>query len=199
MGEPPDYEPDPDQSIAALAARAGVDPSEYLYDLLLQDEGRELLLRPLLGYTHFTQDPIREMILHPTSALGLGDGGAHCGVICDASIETYMLTHWVRDRSRGERLPLELVIRKMTSDTASLYGLEDRGVLAPGKKGDVNVIDLDGLTLHKPEMIYDLPGGARRLIQKADGYDATIVSGQVIMRNGEETGARPGALVRGAR
>jgi N-acyl-D-aspartate/D-glutamate deacylase len=199
LGEPPDYEPDADQSIAALAERAGVDPSAYLYDLLLQDEGRELLLRPLLGYTHFTQDPIREMILHPTSALGLGDGGAHCGVICDASIETYMLTHWVRDRSRGERLPIELVIRKMTSDTASLYGLNDRGVLAPGKKGDVNVIDLDGLTLHKPEMIYDLPGGARRLIQKADGYDATIVSGQVIMRNGEETGARPGALVRGAR
>jgi N-acyl-D-amino-acid deacylase len=199
LGEPPDYEPDPDQSIAALAQRAGADPSEYLYDLLLQDDGRELLLRPLLGYSRFTQDPIREMILHPTSALGLGDGGAHCGVICDASIETYMLTHWVRDRSRGERLPLELVIRKMTSDTASLYGLGDRGELAPGKKGDVNVIDFDALTLHKPEMVYDLPGGARRLIQKADGYDATVVSGEVIMRHGEETGARPGRLVRGAR
>jgi N-acyl-D-aspartate/D-glutamate deacylase len=199
LGEPPDYEPAPDQSIGELAKRAGADPTEYLYDLLLENEGRELLLRPLLGYSNFTQDPIREMVMHPASALGLGDGGAHVGAICDASIETYMLTHWVRDRSRGERLPLELVVRKMTSDTASLYGLEDRGVLAPGMRGDVNVIDLDGMVLHRPEMVYDLPGGARRLLQHADGYDATIVAGEVIMREGADTGARPGQLIRGAR
>jgi N-acyl-D-amino-acid deacylase len=199
LGEPPDYEPAQDQCLMALSERAGVDPLEYLYDALLENDGRELLLRPLLGYSYFTQDPIREMVLHPATALGLGDGGAHVGAICDASIETYMLTHWVRDRSRGERLPLELVIRKMTSDTASLYGLCDRGELVAGKRADVNVIDHAGLVLHRPEMVYDLPAGARRLLQSADGYKATIVAGEIIRRDGADTGARPGRLLRGAR
>jgi N-acyl-D-aspartate/D-glutamate deacylase len=156
------------------------------------------LVRPLLGYSNFSFEPIREMLLHPTTALGLGDGGAHVGAICDASIETTMLVHWARDRTRGAKLPLELVVRKMTSDTASLYGLNDRGVLASGYRADVNVIDFKNLRLDQPKMVHDLPGGARRLLQKADGYRSTFVAGTEVMHNGVDTGARPGQLVRGA-
>ena len=196
LGNPPDYEPGPDQSIDAMARRAGVDADEMLYDQLLEADGRELLYRPLLGYSNGNFDPIYDMLMHPATALGLSDGGAHCGVICDASMPTTMLTHWARDRSRGQRLTMEAAVRKMTSDTAALFGFSDRGVLKVGMKADVNVIDHANLTLHRPEMVFDLPAGARRLVQKASGYVATIVSGQIIRRNDRPTGAMPGKLVR---
>jgi N-acyl-D-amino-acid deacylase len=198
MGEPPDYEPPAESSVEAIGRREGRDPAEVLYDLMLRHDGRELLMFALLGYSRGSLDDMREMLLHPSAALGLSDGGAHCGVMCDASNPTFMLTHWARDRSRG-RLPLEVAVRKMTSDTARLYGLGDRGVLAPGYKADLNVVDYDGLRLALPEMVFDLPGGARRLVQRADGYVATVVSGEVTLERGEDTGARPGRLVRGAR
>ena len=152
----------------------------------------------LLNYSDLNLDPVREMLIHPRSAFGLADGGAHCGAICDASMTTSLLAHWARDRSRGEQLPLEFCVRKMTRDTAGLFGLEDRGVLKPGMKGDANVIDFDRLGLEIPMLANDLPAGAGRLIQRARGYEATIVSGQVTFRNGEPTGALPGRLVRGA-
>jgi N-acyl-D-aspartate/D-glutamate deacylase len=139
------------------------------------------------------------MILHPAAVLGLADGGAHVGTICDASMPTWMLTHWVRDRTRGERLPLELIVQRQTSDTARLYGLQDRGTLAPGYLADINLIDLDGLRLHVPEVRADLPAGGRRIVQTADGYVATIKSGTVTYRDGQSTGEYPGRLLRGAR
>ena len=158
-----------------------------------------MLFAPLFNYAHNNLDATREMMMHPRVAMGLSDGGAHCGVICDASMPTFMLTHWSRDRSRGEKLPLEWVVKRMTNDTAELYGLGDRGTLEVGKKGDVNVIDYDALQLEPPQAVHDLPTEAMRLIQKSRGYVATIVSGEVISRHGEETGARPGQLIRGAR
>jgi N-acyl-D-amino-acid deacylase len=199
LGDPPDYEPGPERSVTALAAAAGRDPEEFLYDLLLEDDGQQFLLFPLLNYSDGIADPIREMILHPQAAMGLSDGGAHCGVISDASLPTSMLTFWARDRQRGERLPLELVVRRMTSDTARLYGLGDRGLIAPGYKADLNLVDFDRLQLRHPQLVRDLPAGGRRLIQRADGYVATVNAGEVIFEHGEETGARPGRLVRGAR
>ena len=196
LGDPPEYEPDPSSSIAARAERLGVDPYEVLYDELLADEGRNLLMRPLLGYSDFDLEPVREMLLHPATVLGIGDGGAHVSVICDASTPTWMLTHWVRDRSRGPKLPIGTVVRKMTKDNAELYGFDDRGVIATGRRADLNVIDLDRLTLHAPEFRHDLPSGAPRLVQEAEGYVATIVAGTVTRRHDTDTGARPGGLVR---
>src|SRR3954468_16915395 len=198
LGDPPNYEPDPSTSIAARAAAEGRDVYDLYYDLLMEDNGHALVMRPLLNYTDRNLDAVREMLLHPTSALGLGDGGAHCGTTWDASTPTYMLTHWARDRKR-EQLPLEWVVRKMTSETASLYGLGDRGVLRPGLRADVNVIDHGRLQLRSPHMVHDLPGDARRFVQEADGYVATVVAGQVTLVEGEDTGARPGQLVRGPR
>ena len=199
LGTPPNYEPAPDCSIAAMATAQGREPLDVLYDSFLDRDGTNLLMLPVFNYSEGNLDAVREMLLHPAGVSGLGDGGAHCGMICDASIPTFLLTHFVRDRSRGERLPLEWVVRKQTKDSAALYGLHDRGVLAVGKKADVNVIDLDTLTLETAYVAYDLPAGGRRVMQKASGYAATIVSGTVIRRNGVDTGARPGQVLRGAR
>ena len=196
LGDPVDYEPGPDMSIAMMAKNEGVELESKFYDLLLGDEGRALLLYPVLNYSHGNADATYEMMQHPAGILGLSDGGAHCGAICDASQPTWMLTHWVRDRVRGPRISLESAIRKQTSDTAELYGFTDRGTIAVGKKADLNVIDFDRLRLLPPRLVHDLPAQGRRLIQAAEGYVATIVSGVVVRRNGVDTGARPGALVR---
>ena len=199
MDEPIDYEPPAEASVAALAEREGREPLDLFYDLLLERGGKQMFFHPNLNYTEFNYDVVRTMLTHPRAALGLDDAGAHCGVICDASMPTFMLTHWARDRARGEKLPIEFAVKKMTSDTAHLYGLRDRGVIAEGMKADLNVIDLDRLNVTLPELAYDLPAEGRRLIQKSQGYVATIVSGDVVMREGEDTGARPGKLVRGER
>jgi len=198
LGEQPDYEPPPERSIAALAAREGVDPAAYCYDYLVGGDGGRLVYFPVTNYVHGDLEVVRELIEDPHTILGLSDGGAHCGVICDASLNTTMLAHWVRDRTRGPRLPLEFVVQQLTSGTADFYGFRDRGRLQPGLKADVNVIDFDGLHLHSPKMIFDLPAGGRRLVQHVDGYDMTICSGTPIFEKGEETGARPGKLVRSA-
>ena len=199
LGDPPDYEPTPDRSVAAIAAARGEDPLATLYDLMLAADAGAMLMLPFFNYADGNHDAIREMLTHPAGVLGLSDGGAHCGMICDASYPTYLLTHWARDRHRGERLPLEYVVRKQCRDTAQLFGLNDRGTIEVGKKADLNVIDMDALRLHPARMAYDLPAGGRRLLQGASGYVATIVSGTVTRRNGTDTGARPGRLVRGAR
>jgi N-acyl-D-aspartate/D-glutamate deacylase len=198
MAASPDYEPKREHSIAAIARAQRRDPMDVFYDLLTEDDGFALVLRPLLNYSSFSLDPVREMLLHPTSAWGLGDGGAHCGTTCDASTPTFMLAHWTRDRDH-DRLPVEWVVKKMTADTASMYGLRDRGVLAPGKVGDVNVIDYAHLALERPVMVHDLPGDARRFVQRARGYVATVKSGAVVLCDGDDQGARPGTLLRGAR
>jgi N-acyl-D-amino-acid deacylase len=199
LGDPPVYEPTPDRTIAAMAEAASVDPLVMLYDVMLEHGAQHLLMLPFFNYAEGNHNAIREMLLHPGGVSGLSDGGAHCGLICDASIPTFALTHWARDRVRGETLPLEYLVKKQTSDTAALYGLGDRGLLAPGKKADVNVIDFDALTLRMPRVARDLPAGGARLLQEADGYVATMVSGEITRRHGVDTGARPGRLVRGAR
>ena len=199
LGDPPDYEPTPDRTVAAIARDRGEDPLATLYDLMLESNATAMLMLPFYNYSDGNHDAIREMLTHPAGVLGLSDGGAHCGLICDASYPTFLLTHWARDRHRGKKLPLEYVVRKQCHDTAQLFGLTDRGTIEVGKKADINVIDMDALTLHPARMAYDLPAGGRRLVQGASGYAATIVSGTVTRRDGVDTGARPGRLVRGAR
>jgi N-acyl-D-amino-acid deacylase len=199
LGDPPDYEPTVERTVEKIASERGEDPLSTLYDLMLEDDATSMLMLPFYNYFYGNHDAIREMLMHPAGVVGLSDGGAHCGMICDASYPTFLLTHWARDRHRGAKLSLEYVVRKQSHDTAQLFGLSDRGVIEIGKKADVNVIDMDALTLHPARMAYDLPAGGQRLVQGASGYDATIVSGVVTRRNSVDTGARPGRLVRGAR
>jgi len=195
----PDYEPEPSQSFANRAEALGIDGWELLYDTISNGDGTELVNSPILNYVGGNMDPTFEMLSSPVSVFGLGDGGAHAGQTCDGSTTTSMLTYWARDRTRGPRLGVEQAVAKMTSATAALYGLGDRGRLAPGMMADVNLIDFDRLTLHKPTVAWDLPANARRLIQRADGYVSTIKSGVEIMADGEHTGELPGVLLRGAR
>ncbi|MCC5954021.1 MAG: amidohydrolase family protein [Acidimicrobiia bacterium] len=197
MGDPPDYEPDPATSVAARAQREARSPAEVALDLLLDDDGHALLYFPFENYARGSLDSVHDMLSSPWTVSGLSDGGAHVGTICDASFPTYLLTHWARDRRRGPRLPLEHLVARQTSATADAVGLADRGRLAPGMRADLNVVDLEGLTLHRPELRHDLPTGAKRFVQRADGYRHTFVAGTETMCDGEWTGATPGRLVRG--
>jgi N-acyl-D-aspartate/D-glutamate deacylase len=196
LGDPPDYEPAPEASLAARAAAEGKDVWALAYDLLLEDEGRTMMYSPFANYADNNLDCCRDMLLSENTVPGLGDGGAHVGIISDASFVTTLLTHWGRDRSRGERIPLETLVKRQSQDTARAVGLTDRGVIAAGMKADLNLIDFDNLRVRAPEIVHDLPSGGARLEQKADGYLATIVSGQVTYRNGEPTDALPGRLIR---
>ncbi len=199
LGSPPEYEPGPERSLAAIAASSGRSAFSVAYEAMLEEDGRGLLYVPILNYSDGDLEPARQMLLHPRAAAGLGDGGAHCGVICDASQPTFMITHWTRDRTRGERLPLEWVVKKQTHDTARLYGLGDRGTIEVGAVADLNLIDYDNLQMGNPTVVNDLPAGGSRILQDAVGYVETIKSGVTTFADGKETGARPGTLLRGAR
>jgi N-acyl-D-amino-acid deacylase len=198
MGNPPDYEPGPEKSVAAIAAREGRTPDEVAYDYIVEGEGQYLYF-PVVNYVVGDHEPIREMMTDPGTLLGLSDGGAHCTSIVDSGLPSFMLAHWGRDRHRGPRLPLELLVKRQTSETADFFGLTDRGRLAPGLRADVNLIDFDRLTLHKPELVHDMPANGRRFIQRVEGYEATLVAGTPIFERGQHTGALPGRLVRAGR
>jgi len=199
LSDEPDYEPTEATTVVHIAAEMGVDPQTVALDQMLSKGGRGMLYVPFLNYAEGSLDPAYAMINHRHAIPGLSDGGAHVGMICDGSFPTTMITHWTRDRTRGPRIPLEQVIRLQTRETARAVGLYDRGVLAPGYRADLNVIDYDNLTLHAPQVAHDLPSGGRRLIQRASGYLATVVAGQVTYRDGVATDALPGRLVRGGK
>ena len=197
LGNPPNYEPAPEDSIAARAADAGISAREFCYDLMMQDGGKTVVYFPCFGYGANDLSRQVELLEDTSTVISLADTGAHCGVLCDASVPTQMLSYYVRDRQRGHRLKLEDVVKMQTFDTARCVGLEDRGTLEVGMKADLNLIDFEALELLSPQIIYDLPAGGRRMFQGANGYVATIVNGEVIMENGKHTGAVPGALIRG--
>ena len=197
LGDPPEYEPLPETSIAFQSNKLGVTPEELAYDMLMESNATAILYRPLSNYAYGNLDAVFDMMQDPHSLIGLGDGGAHVGVLTDASAVTYMLTHWARDRTRGAKLTIPEAIKRLTSDNANAIGLQDRGVLKVGKKADLNIIDFSKLKIKKPEVLYDLPAGGRRMVQRIEGYDATIVSGEVVSKMGVPTEALPGRLVRG--
>ena len=196
LGEPANYEPDPDDSFESIGKHSTMSPQAIAYEVMLEKEGRALIYHPLFNYLPGDLSLVEKMLKHPFTIAGLGDAGAHCGAISDASFPTTLVQHWSRDRSRGDKIPLKTVIKMQTSETASLLGIDDRGVIKEGYKADINIIDYEGLTLHEPEIINDLPAGGRRLVQKASGYDYTIVSGEVAFIKGEATGALNGRLIR---
>ena len=196
LADPPDYEPDPLSSLAAHADRAGRAPLDLVYDMMLEADGRAMLYVPILNYADGNLDATGAMLAHPNTVIGLADGGAHVGTICDASFPTTLLTHWGRDRAHG-RMDLPFLIHRHTQATARAVGMLDRGVLAAGYRADVNVIDFDRLQARRPEMRFDLPAGGKRLVQSADGYVATMVAGQMTYEHGEPSAALPGRLVRG--
>jgi N-acyl-D-aspartate/D-glutamate deacylase len=195
LNDPPDYEPEISQSIAAKAERAGMSAAELAYDIMLDGK---FLYRPITNYVDGDLNVCGEMMQHPNALLGLGDGGAHLGIICDSATYTHTVVHWTRDRTRGPKMSLEWIIQKLTRDPARAIGLLDRGVLAPGFKADINIIDYEALKIEPMKVQFDLPSGGRRLMQESRGYVATIVSGEVVTENGVPTGALPGRLVRGA-
>jgi len=199
LGDRPNYEPEAADSIATLAKRAKLSPQAFCYDYLVGGDGKRMLYFPVANYEHGNNEVLHSMLTETVTLLGLGDSGAHCDLICDSSVPSFMLTHWVRDRTRGPTLPLELVVKRQTSEAADFFGLTDRGQLKPGLRADINVINFNTLRLFAPEMVQDVPAGAKRLVQRVHGYAAIIVAGEPIFENGVETGARPGKLARAGR
>jgi len=195
LGEKPNYEPSPTESFGAAAMSRGEPVLGLIYDAMLEQDGKALLYFPVYNYTDMNLDVVHEMLTHPLALPGLSDGGAHVGTVCDASFTTFLMTHWARDREQG-RIPLERIIEMQAHDTSRFLGLNDRGLLAPGRRADINIIDFDNLQLLRPTMLKDLPAGGQRLMQYANGYVATLVNGEVIAKDGKLTGARPGRLVR---
>ena len=196
FGDPPQYEPDLETSVGAEARRRGIDPAELAYDLMMEKDGRGILYHPTTNYADGDLAPVHEMLAHPNTLIGLGDGGAHVGIMCDATDMAHTLTYWTRDRTRGPKHPIEEMVRRLTSANAEAIGLEDRGRIAPGMRADINVVNYGALQLQTPEVLYDLPEGGKRILQRTKGFDATMVAGVPVWRHGEATGALPGRLLR---